>query len=227
MSDFHPLPYSPATQPPSSSSPPQQSSSSSSSIKPMMISPLYKQHSWSPDAYRDEAWLRRKGNHRSKNRNRSKSVTDEDVDELKGCIELGFGFELIDSPDHVVDQRLSDTLPALGLYYAVNKHYNDTVSNSKSTLTPCSSTASDSDTPSSPLGSPHHTLLGPGNLFIEFLFIFALDTRFEYVYVYETMNIKLCVCLLGKCEGDNPQTVKTRLRRWAQVVACSVRQSSG
>ncbi|XP_030975353.1 uncharacterized protein LOC115995073 isoform X1 [Quercus lobata] len=188
MSDFHPLPYSPATQPPSSSSsPPQQSSSSSSSIKPMMISPLYKQHSWSPDAYRDEAWLRRKGNHKSKNRNRSKSVTDEDVDELKGCIELGFGFELIDSPDHVVDQRLSDTLPALGLYYAVNKHYNDTVSNSKSTLTPSSSTASDSDTPSSPLGSPHHTLLGP---------------------------------------GDNPQTVKTRLRRWAQVVACSVRQSS-
>ncbi|KAI8027372.1 hypothetical protein LOK49_LG02G01385 [Camellia lanceoleosa] len=26
--------------------------------------------------------------------------------------------------------------------------------------------------------------------------------------------------------GDNPQTVKTRLRQWAQVVACSVRQSS-
>lgn len=25
--------------------------------------------------------------------------------------------------------------------------------------------------------------------------------------------------------GDNPQTVKTRLRQWAQVVACSVRQS--
>ncbi|GMY11767.1 hypothetical protein FCV25MIE_07006 [Fagus crenata] len=150
----------------------------------MMISPLYKQHSWSPDAYRDEAWLRRKGN--CKNR-RTKSVTDEDVDELKGCIELGFGFEL-DSPDHVVDQRLSDTLPALGLYYAVNKHYNDTVSNSKSTLTSSSSTASvsDSDTPS-PLGSPHN-LLGP--------------------------------------HGDNPQTMKARLRQWAQVVACSVRQSS-
>ncbi|KAJ6678422.1 INSERTASE putative (DUF1685)-RELATED [Salix viminalis] len=25
--------------------------------------------------------------------------------------------------------------------------------------------------------------------------------------------------------GENPQTVKTRLRQWAQVVACSVRQS--
>ncbi|KAK4584631.1 hypothetical protein RGQ29_022385 [Quercus rubra] len=154
---------SPPPQPPSSS-PPQQSSSSSSSIKPMMISPLYKQHSWSPDAYRDEAWLRRKGNHRRRTGTGARAWVSD--------------FELIDSPDHVVDQRLSDTLPALGLYYAVNKHYNDTVSNSKSTLTPCSS----------PLGSPHHTLLGP---------------------------------------GDNPQTVKTRLRRWAQVVACSVRQSSG
>ncbi|KAJ0557190.1 hypothetical protein HanOQP8_Chr07g0252721 [Helianthus annuus] len=26
--------------------------------------------------------------------------------------------------------------------------------------------------------------------------------------------------------GDNPQTMKTRLKQWAQVVACSVRQSS-
>ncbi|XP_007047252.2 PREDICTED: uncharacterized protein LOC18611124 [Theobroma cacao] len=144
---------------------------------PLMMSPLlplYKQRSWSPDIFRDEAWLRRKGN--SKNR-RSKSVTDEDLDELKACIELGFGF---DSPE--VDQRLSDTLPALGLYYAVTKNYIDTVS--KSTSSP--SAASDCDSIPSPIGSPH-TIFGP---------------------------------------GDNPQTVKTRLRQWAQVVACSVRQSS-
>ncbi|KAJ9177255.1 hypothetical protein P3X46_012492 [Hevea brasiliensis] len=137
-------------------------------------SPLYKQHSWSPDIYRDEAWLRRKGN--SKNR-RSKSVTDEDLDELKACIELGFGF---DSPE--VDQRLSDTLPALGFYYAVNKHYCDTVSKSVTATTSSLSTASDCDS-TSPLGSPL-TIFGP---------------------------------------DDNPQTVKTRLRQWAQVVACSVR----
>ncbi|KAJ4829612.1 hypothetical protein Tsubulata_014280 [Turnera subulata] len=143
-------------------------------------SPLYKQHSWSPDIYREEAWLRRKGN--SKKR-RSKSVTDEDLDELKGCIELGFGF---DSPD--TDQRLSDTLPALGLFYAVNKNYYDTVSKpggSATATAPSSSTASECD-PASPVGSPH-TIFGP---------------------------------------GDNPQTVKTRLRQWAQVVACSVRQCS-
>uniref|UniRef100_A0A803PEW7 Uncharacterized protein n=1 Tax=Cannabis sativa TaxID=3483 RepID=A0A803PEW7_CANSA len=120
---------------------------------------LHKQRSWSPDAYRDEAWLRRKKSNNRK-KQRSKSVTDEDVDELKACIELGFGF---DSPeaDH---QRLSDTLPALAS---------------------TSSTASDCETPS-PSGSPH-TMFGP---------------------------------------DDTPQTVKTRLRQWAQVVACSVRQCS-
>ncbi|XP_010269831.1 PREDICTED: uncharacterized protein LOC104606375 [Nelumbo nucifera] len=138
-------------------------------------SSLYKQHSWSPDTYRDEAWLKRKkGNN---NRRRSKSVTDEDLVELKACIELGFGFDS-DSPH--LDSRLSDTLPALGLYYAVNKQYNDSVSKS-----PSSSTAASECDASSPLGSPH-TIFTP---------------------------------------GDNPQLVKTRLRQWAQVVACSVRQS--
>ncbi|KAH8503379.1 hypothetical protein Peur_067122 [Populus x canadensis] len=141
-------------------------------------SPLYKQHSWSPDIDRDEAWLRRKGSYKKK---KSKSVTDEDLDELKGCIELGFGF---DSPE--MDPRLSDTFPALELYYAVNKNYYDhSASKPGVTATPSSSTASDCDSPS-PLGSPH-TIFGP---------------------------------------GENPKTVKTRLRQWAQVVACSVRQSS-
>ncbi|XP_050208224.1 uncharacterized protein LOC126657561 [Mercurialis annua] len=141
--------------------------------------PLYKQHSWSPDIYRDEAWLRRKGNSKKK---KNKSVTDEDLDELKACIELGFGFN---SPE-LMDQRLSDTFPALGLYYAVNKHYYDhALSKTVTVATPSSSTASDCDS-SSPLGSPH-TMFGP---------------------------------------GENPQTVKTRLRQWAQVVGCSVRQCS-
>ncbi|KAF5752903.1 hypothetical protein HS088_TW01G00821 [Tripterygium wilfordii] len=155
--------------------PPQQSDEPQTHL-PAPLS-LYKQHSWSPDIYREEAWLKRKGN--SKNR-RSKSVTDEDLDELKACIELGFGF---DSPE--IDQRLSDTLPALGLYYAVNKQYVDTLSKSSNT-TSFSSTASEYDTPS-PLGSPH-TIFGP---------------------------------------GENPQTVKTRLRHWAQAVGCSVKQFSG
>ncbi|XP_057966129.1 uncharacterized protein LOC131156446 [Malania oleifera] len=142
---------------------------------------LYKQRSWSPDTLRDEAWLRRKGNNKRRDR-RSKSVTDEDVDELKACIELGFGFGSgFDSSDNKTEQRLSDTLPALGFYYAVNKRYYGTVS--KSTSSP--STVSDCD-PLSPVGSPP-AIFGP---------------------------------------GDDPEMVKTRLRQWAQVVACSVRQSS-
>ncbi|KAF7128937.1 hypothetical protein RHSIM_Rhsim10G0118200 [Rhododendron simsii] len=145
---------------------------------PPAAAPLLKHKSWSPDVYRDEAWLLRRKGINDRRKRRSKSVTDEDLDELKACIELGFGFV---SPE--VDPGLSDTLPALGLYYAVNKTYYDSVSKSSSSL--FSSTASECESPSS-VGSPS-TILGL---------------------------------------GDNPQTVKTRLRQWAQVVACSVRQSS-
>lgn len=119
--------------------------------QPTLSAPLYKQRSWSPDAYRDEAWLRRKGNWKNR---RSKSVTDEDVDELKACIELGFGFE--SSPEVEPDHRLSDTLPALGLYYAVNKNYNDSLApKNASATTSSSSVASDCDSTASPHGSPH------------------------------------------------------------------------
>ncbi|PKI50149.1 hypothetical protein CRG98_029473 [Punica granatum] len=134
--------------------------------------------SWSPDISRDEAWARRQGTHGSRLR-RTKSVTDEDLDELKACIELGFGF---DSPE--VDPKLSDTFPALEFYYAVvnNKQFNDVAPKSSN-----SAEASDSS-PMSPADTPsHHAIFTP---------------------------------------GDNPRVVKTRLRQWAQVVACSVRQSS-
>ncbi|KAD7479407.1 hypothetical protein R6Q59_008236 [Mikania micrantha] len=148
--------------------------------------PLYTQKSWSPDVHRDEQWMRRKGKHKNR---RSKSVTDEDIDELKACIELGFGFE--HSPKS--DDRLSDTLPALGFYHAVNKQYLDTVSKSSSMSSSSSSSSVSSYSYSvsepelsSPVSSPH--------------------------------------AIFGR--GDNPQTMKTRLRQWAQVVACSVRHSS-
>lgn len=120
--------------------------------------PLYKQRSWSPDIHRDEAWLKRKG----RRNQRSKSLTDEDLDELKACIELGFGF---DSP--VLDPRLSDAFPALGFYFAVNKHYRDTVSKSSS------SPVSYSDS-SSPFDSPH-TIFLPGNSNSCYVFNFVLS----------------------------------------------------
>ncbi|KAG9450999.1 hypothetical protein H6P81_010964 [Aristolochia fimbriata] len=138
---------------------------------------LYKQRSWSTDTYRDEAWLRRKECTRRR-RPRSRSVTDDDVDELKACIELGFGF---DSPE--ADRRLSDTLPALDLYYAVNKQYNDSVLVRAPSEVSCAVSDSDVDVVSSP-----RSIFGP---------------------------------------RDNPQVMKARLKQWAQVVACCVRQSSG
>ncbi|KAI4303001.1 hypothetical protein MLD38_038683 [Melastoma candidum] len=42
-------------------------------------------------------------------------ITDGDLDELKGCIDLGFGFNEEDG------QRLTNTFPALDLYFAVNR----------------------------------------------------------------------------------------------------------
>lgn len=132
---------------------------------------LWKQHSWSPDIYRDEAWIRRKGNIKKR---RSKSVTDEDLDELKGCIELGFGF---DSPDLQVDQRLSDTLPALEFYYAVNKNYNDSVT--KASTSPALSTASDCESSSS-LDSPH-AIFGQGKILIVFRFFLYTPTQMKMI----------------------------------------------
>ncbi|KAL8231306.1 hypothetical protein R6Q57_001084 [Mikania cordata] len=155
---------------------------------PPSSSSLYKQNSWSLDLHRDEEWIRRKGNHLHRHRRKSRSVTDEDIDELKACFDLGFGFDY-SSPE--LDNRLSTAFPALGFYYAVNKQYHDTVSKSSSMSSSSSSSISYPSALSEPdLSSPSsspHTIIN---------------------------------------QGDNPQTVKTRLRQWAQVVACSVRLSS-
>ncbi|CAN1278569.1 hypothetical protein LINPERPRIM_LOCUS16674 [Linum perenne] len=131
---------------------------------------LRKMMSWSPETERDEVWRRRKDENRSRRRNLS--VTDDDLDELKACIELGFGFDP-DSPD--LDPRLSDALPALGFYCAVNKQYNHILS--RTTSEPSISTSS--------------------------------DVGFR----------------VGS--GEDPEMVKARLRQWARVVACSVKQITG
>ncbi|KAL2345796.1 hypothetical protein Fmac_007081 [Flemingia macrophylla] len=78
------------------------------------------------EAPRDKAWERRKrqerGGSRTKNRRPRRNsfhvcdnITDDDLHELKGCIELGFGFNEEDG------QQLCHTLPALDLYFAVNR----------------------------------------------------------------------------------------------------------
>ncbi|KAK1263516.1 hypothetical protein QJS04_geneDACA018566 [Acorus gramineus] len=152
---------------------------------PGLLKPLYKTKSWSPDSDREEAWLRKKDIHmrRRKEARRggggglerlSRSVTDEDLDELKACVELGFGFGN-GSPGSAaapIDHRLSDAFPALDLYYAVNG-----LSRSSSVAAIESDGGEGSSSPNS--------IISP---------------------------------------GDSPEMVKERLKQWAQVVACSVRQ---
>jgi len=121
-------------------------------------------------------------------------VTDEDLDELKGSMELGFGFN-----EENGGQNLCDTLPALDLYFAVNRQLSEPKMRGFSRSLPSLSMAtSSSSTHSSPAGSPmahqQHSLLD---------------------------SLKIC-----SPTGDNPQLIKTRLRQWAQVVACSVKHSS-
>ncbi|XVF57218.1 hypothetical protein PTKIN_Ptkin06aG0186800 [Pterospermum kingtungense] len=135
---------------------------------------------------RDIAWERRRRQilrqERGKNRVIETDLTDEDLRELKGCIELGFGF------NEEEGQQLCNTLPALDLYFAVNRQLSPSpVSTPQSRG---SSTSSSLGRRSSSFGSPQ-----------------------------SEPDWKIC------SPGDNPQQVKTKLRHWAQAVACSVMQS--
>ncbi|GMY20787.1 hypothetical protein FCV25MIE_16028 [Fagus crenata] len=110
----------------------------------------------------------------------------EDLNELKGCIELGFGFNEEDG------QRLCNTLPALDLYFAVNRQL--------------------STSPvSTPGGSSSSRLHGSSSLE-------GHSLSFESPRS-ESDEWKIC------SPGDDPQQVKTKLRHWAQAIACSVMQS--
>lgn len=50
----------------------------------------------------------------------AKRLTDEDLDELRGSMDLGFRFD-----EQKGGQDLCDTLPALDLYFAVNRHLSE------------------------------------------------------------------------------------------------------
>ncbi|CAN0892819.1 hypothetical protein LINGRAHAP2_LOCUS17790 [Linum grandiflorum] len=72
---------------------------------------------------RDVAWEKRRRQILRQERRRCgiptvespEDLTDEDLKELKGCIELGFGF------NEEKGQHLANTFPALDLYFAVNR----------------------------------------------------------------------------------------------------------
>ncbi|KAK1426348.1 hypothetical protein QVD17_15019 [Tagetes erecta] len=50
---------------------------------------------------------------------RAKSLTDDDLKELKGCLDLGFGFSYDEIPE------LCNTLPALELCYSMSRKFLD------------------------------------------------------------------------------------------------------
>ncbi|KAJ7299019.1 hypothetical protein O6H91_06G102800 [Diphasiastrum complanatum] len=164
---------------------------------------LQKQRSWSTESSRNEAWERRRhlylseelknmkddGDSRAlgrcisdcgertqprKQRFLTRTLTDDDLEELKGCIDLGFGFGSTEDP------HLCNTLPALELCYALDRQL--------SSPSMSDGGLQNSSLYESPLSSPEGT--------------WRISTP-----------------------GDKPQQVKTRLRHWAQAVACSVRQS--
>nr|GLL24353.1 uncharacterized protein LOC109162105 [Ipomoea trifida] len=67
-------------------------------------------------------------------------MTDDDLDDLRGCIELGFGFDP-DSPR--LDPKLARTFPAMELYCAVHRHYGGGSFSRSSSSTTLASTDSD------------------------------------------------------------------------------------
>uniref|UniRef100_A0A7N0T4Y6 Uncharacterized protein n=1 Tax=Kalanchoe fedtschenkoi TaxID=63787 RepID=A0A7N0T4Y6_KALFE len=77
-----------------------------------------KQLSIMCQSQQDIAWEKRRSQIRRKSGpvHDAEDLTDEDMKELKGFMELGFRFSEEDG------ERLGSTLPALDLYLAVNRH---------------------------------------------------------------------------------------------------------
>ena len=80
----------------------------------------------------------------------SEDLTDEDLNELKGCIELGFGF------NEEKGQHLTNTFPALDLYFAVNRQL------SPSPVSTPGSQSGDSQSAESPNSEQDWKICNPG-----------------------------------------------------------------
>ncbi|CAD5196726.1 unnamed protein product [Musa acuminata subsp. malaccensis] len=128
---------------------------------------------------------------------RTKSLTDEDLDELKGCLDLGFGFSYEEIPE------LCDTLPALELCYSMSQRFLDEQQQQQDRSSSAESMDLSAPPPSPPIAN--WRISGPGKTsFLGSLIQFPL--------------------LL--IPGDDPDAVKARLKYWAQAVACTIKLCS-
>ncbi|KAI9084779.1 hypothetical protein K1719_033185 [Acacia pycnantha] len=134
--------------------------------KPLSLNDLSREIEWERRRTRSERRA-------AKSQDSYDHVTDEDLSELRGCIELGFGFEEEGA------QELCATLPALDLYFAVNRQLSASPRSTNTSSSSPSPTTNNTDPDAWKICSP----------------------------------------------GEDPEQVKTRLRHWAQAVACSVMQS--
>ncbi|GAA0183435.1 hypothetical protein LIER_30845 [Lithospermum erythrorhizon] len=83
---------------------------------------------------------------------RTRSLTDDDLDELKGCLDLGFGFNYEEIPE------LCNTLPALELCYSMSQKYLDEQQKSNDSMSDADSSASSSSSP-----IPNWKISSPGD----------------------------------------------------------------
>lgn len=86
------------------------------------------------------------------NLTRTKSLTDDDLEELKGCVDLGFAFCYDEIPE------LCNTLPALELCYSMSQKFMD-----DHQKVPENSPPESADSPSSPI--PNWKISSPGERF--------------------------------------------------------------
>jgi hypothetical protein len=100
----------------------------------------------------------------------AKRITDEDLDELRGSMDLGFRFD-----EQKGGQDLCDTLPALDLYFAVNRQLSEPKMRFSTPLAPSLSATKSSPnlcgtpspgSPSAHSGNPLESwkICSPGNL---------------------------------------------------------------
>lgn len=196
---------------------------------------MWERRRWQ-QVLREERWMKSSNN--TGDSGSESDITDDDLSELKGCIELGFGFKEEEG------QALCNTLPALGLYFAVNRHLSPSPRSTLQGQSPCSPSPSSPPSPSSSTTSEPETgkiFFSPGidanHLHISFehrmwnieFRIGGQNSSLSFRHLSFSVgyrNPMPCLVSLMTCfAGEDPELVKIKLRHWAQAVACSLMQS--